>query len=624
MDRKRRLAVTLIGSLVGLLPAACDPTRRADPIDALADRIGDALAPIDGAISDSGDAGSDADLVTGRPCASSPACGPTGWCNPATGACQLRDDPTRRQFTQDVAPVFQKEGCVSCHGPGGPGAIGGTAHVPLILAGSTYEAWAALVAGGTDCSDGLARRICVDEPRLSLLARWPLQLPGEPSRIVVAFQSWGDAELQAMLQWIAQGARYDGPPPGDGGGQDVRDAGALDVPPPPQDARDVSPPPQDAQDARDDTREDTHEDTHDDTRDPQDVPDAGVIDVPADAPRDAADGGPLDAPSPPTDTQFDINLADTTPPVLSGLVTVAAASCQSAVVSWNAATDDRSPPDRLRYDVCWSTTPTGCAGSSGTHATLVGPTTMSSIAGLTVQTTYYAAVFAIDETGNRSPAISSSSFMIPAGFNNAVVPPPSAPFSASAATATSFVVTWGAAVTGACFLPGQLSYQVCVATSPLACGGTGAAWVTAQSIPAGTTTATLSALAPATAYSAFVRTVYGTGASARLSVGQTTKVSFMTNVVPILSNSCNGSACHRSPTTGTQFFSVPTDYATLTTGSGGVNKCLTYASTDRVVTDSFIFAITQGAACGSSAMVPVDTSVIAVISAWLTDGAPNN
>ena len=163
-------------------------------------------------------------------CASSKECGDAAWCNPATDRCQLRSQPLIRSFLTDVETVLDNE-CAGCHTATGTGAVPGTSGVPLVFDGSPYDTWRNLVAGGKSCGVGTAQRVCVDEPRLSLLATKPLRLPNDPApptNAVVFYHSWSDPVLQAMLEWVAQGATFDGVETvGDGG---AADGGPADAP----------------------------------------------------------------------------------------------------------------------------------------------------------------------------------------------------------------------------------------------------------------------------------------------------------------------------------------------------------------------------------------------------------
>ena len=166
----------------------------------------------------------------GASCAWSSDCAATAWCNPASSRCQARDLPPVRAFVQDVAPIL-RDYCAGCHTAGQTGAIAGASGIPLVLDGMPHQSWQNLVAGGTSCGRDPHHRVCVDEPRLSLLAIKPLQLPGDPmppGSAVVLYHSWSDPTLQAILEWIAQGAAAPPPDvaPADGGAPDASDAAA--------------------------------------------------------------------------------------------------------------------------------------------------------------------------------------------------------------------------------------------------------------------------------------------------------------------------------------------------------------------------------------------------------------
>jgi hypothetical protein len=172
-----------------------------------------------------GDAGPDSVPASGGAgCSTSTECGAGAWCNPGSSRCQGRSQPALRGFMKDVFPTIN-DVCQSCHLHEGTGAILGTSGVPLIFDGTPYDSWKNLQAGGTDCRDGTARRVCVDEPRLSLFARKPLQLANDPApanNAVVIYHDWNDPGLQVTLEWIAQGAGFDGEKVSADGGSDGR------------------------------------------------------------------------------------------------------------------------------------------------------------------------------------------------------------------------------------------------------------------------------------------------------------------------------------------------------------------------------------------------------------------
>jgi hypothetical protein len=569
----------------------------------------------------SNDIGGDlAPSVEGRACQTSPTCGSTAWCNPATSVCQLRSRPAVRSFSSDIYPLFRSRGCVGCHTPGGPGTVTGTAGVPLIFDAPARDAWSALVAGGSDCSDGLARRVCVDEPRYSLFARVPLQLPGQPphttATVFLAFESWDAPELQTMLEWIAQGATFDGTSPPDAGidrsANDMSPDRSMDL------AADGPGPVVDAVDAPVEApRVDATVDNSPDLAAPDSPPpgpDAG-IDLPVDSPPPPADA--QDTGTPTDSAPADVAVPDTTPPAGGLILSIAPASCQSAVVSWTAGTDDRTPVSMLAYDLCWSTSAAGCPGTAGSHMPVAGPATSATIGGLTVATTYYATVRVIDLAGNVSTPAPATSFVIPANFGNAPLPQPGGLMATSAATTID--LSWTGA-SSPCVVPGSLSYQICASTDPAGCGSPNGAWATSLMTSAGATTARLTGLTPATAYTIFLRSTDPGGAtSIPVSTSAITKYSFATNVVPVITNSCNGSVCH----VGIASRTVSTDYATLIAGSGGITPCLRYVTTDSIPGNSFIYAITQGPACGSGTM-PIAAAGVAAFRGWLLEGAPNN
>jgi hypothetical protein len=181
----------------------------------------------DGAVGDPDGAAPDA--PAGVACLASTDCAPADWCNPATNTCQARVLTLPRSFVKDVIPFFDNQGCLGCHSPGGAGTLVGP--VPLLMSGTSWETYKALVAGGTTCSSGASQRVCVDEPRRGLLALRLYTMPGavsQHSNVVTLFNEWSAPALQMLLQWMAEGAPFDGPvTTSDGGASGAADGSAA-------------------------------------------------------------------------------------------------------------------------------------------------------------------------------------------------------------------------------------------------------------------------------------------------------------------------------------------------------------------------------------------------------------
>lgn len=113
-------------------------------------------------------------------------------------------------FESDVYPLFTKYGCVGCHTNGGPreGVNSGYQADWNLPPAQVYDN---LVGPGTTCPNPETPvRICTDDPANSLLVTYPLtDPPNEPDpHPVAAFGSINDPDVQLLIQWIAQGARY--------------------------------------------------------------------------------------------------------------------------------------------------------------------------------------------------------------------------------------------------------------------------------------------------------------------------------------------------------------------------------------------------------------------------------
>jgi hypothetical protein len=311
----------------------------------------------------------DVNSQIGLTCASSETCGASAWCNPGSGVCQQRG-ASKISFTREVNPLFHAESCDSCHSaPGDIGAVVGTSGAPLIFSQSDpYGTWRALVAGGTNCADGLSRRVCVDDPRKSLLALFPLRIPGQPpfdsTQIVEAFTSWNDANLQTILGWIAEGAPFDG-----------TDAGTK---------VDASP----------------MEATHTDAR-------------------------PTDARLTKVDAQPDVPSRPDPLGVFGPLAFTAGSGCYAEQISWRAATSDPTVAAGVSYDVCYATTASGCANGGGAHQTVVGAT--AAILNNLGPGTYYVVVTARDDAGDVATAATASFTLalVPPGTPQGLVVTPS-------------------------------------------------------------------------------------------------------------------------------------------------------------------------------------------------------
>lgn len=93
--------------------------------------------------------------------------------------------------------------------------------------------------------------------------------------------------------------------------------------------------------------------------------------------------------------------SDVTPPVAGGggVVTPSVISSAQINLSWTAATDNSTAQAAIVYEICQSTSSTGCNTFSATYTNGAGVVTKS-VTGLTGSTTYYFVVRAKDASGN--------------------------------------------------------------------------------------------------------------------------------------------------------------------------------------------------------------------------------
>jgi hypothetical protein len=383
------------------------------------------------------------------------------------------------------------------------------------------------------------------------------------------------------LEWIAQGAVFDG---------EVLDSGLVF-----------------ADASLDGPRPDGPRETSTDA--PRDaVPDVTARpDAPPDAPRDTAsepDVAPEAQGPEPSDAPPDV--PDTTAPTPGTIASITRSACQTALVSWNAGRDDRTPTAQLSYDVCWAASPATCAVGSGNHLTVNGGGTSATIASLTVGTTYNVTVWTLDASGNRS-APSTMAFAVDG-------PPPLASVSMTPVSSTVLQASW-TAPSSVC----PLTYQLCWSTNSVDCGG--GAFV--NMLETSNTSVNIPGLLAHTTYFVFVRTANSaTAVSDPVAASPTrTMYSFTTDVVPAL-NRCNASGCHGGANV------VPTDYPSLLANEGGAQRATMTCQTLVVPgapNSSFIYLTTQASVCGSIRMfLAANAADVDVILGWITDGAPND
>jgi chitodextrinase len=189
--------------------------------------------------------------------------------------------------------------------------------------------------------------------------------------------------------------------------------------------------------------------------------------------------------------------SDVSPPDFEGLASATASSSSAAVLGWNAATDNISPPSKIVYLVYIATTPGGQNLASPNFMT-TGSTTFS-VEGLASGATYYFVVRARDEAGNTDSNVVERSVKIPLPPDT--VPPKFGGLAfARAGSSTTAVLVWRDA-TDDVTSPGNIVYLVYRATNPGGENFGSPSYITTR----GTTSFTAGGLSPNTTYYFVVR-----------------------------------------------------------------------------------------------------------------------
>ncbi|MHB8519117.1 MAG: FG-GAP-like repeat-containing protein [Limisphaerales bacterium] len=150
-------------------------------------------------------------------------------------------------------------------------------------------------------------------------------------------------------------------------------------------------------------------------------------------------------------------VVDVTPPP-NPVLTLVSSNNSSATVSWTSYT---APPDLNNFRIYLSTAPfTSVTGLTAVSSAAAG-TRSFTYSGLTLDQPYYAAVAAVDNAGNRSPAVTPLAFTL-----SSTVPPP-VPVQVTAAGPSSAMVSWNSYDTSALlgFAGFQLYYEASNFTS---------------------------------------------------------------------------------------------------------------------------------------------------------------
>ena len=328
-----------------------------------------------------GACGGDPAPATGGPdaasslCTTSADCAAGHWCNPkpvdanpADTICEPR--ATALLFDADIYPQL-RDTCATCHVPGvlDPKDPKGMATLS-VFAGGPDVAYASLVGGGTDCTS-TAHKLCVNDPKSgTAVARLIAHMNGAALLLPAGY---GDPWLQKLLHWTAGGAhRTDHDP----------DASVLDAPVLTADA-----PPS-----------------------PFDAP-AGTVDAPISTMPDAA-GPPPDAAPPDAPVLADAP-PDSTPPTGGNVTAAASDGCGHVTLTLQAAVDNQTPVASLQFQVCISSTSTGCMTNFTVDQTYT--TSGKHVVDLSADegATLFFAGRAVDRNGNASVPIESHSATIP-------------------------------------------------------------------------------------------------------------------------------------------------------------------------------------------------------------------
>ncbi len=183
--------------------------------------------------------------------------------------------------------------------------------------------------------------------------------------------------------------------------------------------------------------------------------------------------------------------ADTTPPTFAGVRSAVASGPSSITLSWNAATDNTTPPPGIVYQVWWATASPVPTGGAPAAQTGLGATT-SLHAGASPGTTYFYVVRAVDAAGNADTNSVEASAAAAAD-----TAPPTAPGSlaVTGTSASSAGLSWTAS-TDNVTASGAIVYGVWWGTS----AGVPTALPPPATTGAGATTHTVTGLSPGTTY----------------------------------------------------------------------------------------------------------------------------
>ncbi len=190
--------------------------------------------------------------------------------------------------------------------------------------------------------------------------------------------------------------------------------------------------------------------------------------------------------------------SDPLPPAFQGLSSISQITTTSLVLSWQAATDEVTLPDKIQYLIYMSTTPGGENYGAPTFTTAPGATSFN-VTGLNPGTKYYFVVRSMDEMGNVG--INYVEFGASTSAEADVSPPNFEGLSSAVAASTSTIdLAWNAASDNISPQP-SIVYLVYMSATP---GGENFASPTFETAP-GAISYQVGGLSPNTNYCFVVR-----------------------------------------------------------------------------------------------------------------------
>ncbi len=313
---------------------------------------------------------------------------------------------------------------------------------------------------------------------------------------------------------------------------------------------------------------------------------------------------------------------DTAAPVFAGCTSATVKDASSITVTWNPASDDTTPGDKIVYDVFASKAPGGQDFTTPTHTFTSG--TLGVVDGLSPATTYYLVCRARDVSGNTD---SNKSERTATTLADSSPPTFGGATAVNNITATSVDIQWAAA-TDDQTAQGDIIYDVYQASSA---GGESFTVPTTSSL-AGATSVTVSNLDPATTYYWVVRARDRAGNHDTNTTEKTaiTAVSFSSNVMPILLQHCAVSGCHvpGNPPYGLVLVPATTAYGNLYNVASGEVPALKRVNPTSS-TNSYIYQKIQGTAAVGGTMPLAAGDALTpeeklVIKSWIDQGATQN